>query len=434
MSTRDFLDAAAVEIIPSGPLVGACDAPASKSVTNRLLLMAALAEGESRLVGPLRSDDSAVMSAGLVALGAGIDDEGAAVAITGTGGRLREPPGVISAGLSGTTLRWLSAAALLVHGTVVLDGEPPLRRRPIAPLLRSLEDLGARIETDEGRPPLRITSAGLRGGHVAVDASESSQFATSLLLISPYAASDLSIEVARLGAAGYVELTLEAMSRWGAVVDSTATGRYLVTAGRHYEARREVVEYDASAAAHLFALAVATAGSLTVRNVVGTRQPDAAMTAAFEQMGAVVTAAPGGGATVARPGPLRGIDLDIAPMPDQVPALAVLGVLAEGTTRLRNASVARGHETDRVAAVARELRKLGAQIEEEGDSLVIEGGRRLAGGVVETCDDHRMAMAFSSLGAAVPGIVVNDPGCVRKTYPQYWRDVAALGLGLRAAG
>lgn len=434
MSTPDFLEATGVEIIPSGPLVGACNAPASKSVTNRLLLIAALAEGESRLVGPLRSDDSAVMSAGLVALGADIRDEGAAVAITGTGGRLREPPGVVAAGLSGTTLRWLSAAALLVHGTVVIDGEPPLRKRPIAPLLRSLEDLGARIVTDHGRPPLRITSAGLRGGRVAVDAAESSQFATSLLLIAPYAGSDLAIEVSHIGAAGYVELTLEAMSRWGAAVESSGAGRYLVTAGRHYEAREEVVEFDASAAAHLFALAMATAGALTVRNVVDTRQPDIAMTAVFEQMGAVVAAAPGGGATVSRPGPLRGVDLDIAPMPDQVPALAVLGVLAEGTTRLRNASVARGHETDRVAAVSRELRKLGADIDEEGDSLVIRGGRPLIGGVVETYDDHRMAMAFSSLGAAVPGVVVNDPGCVRKTYPQYWRDVAALGLGLRAVG
>jgi 3-phosphoshikimate 1-carboxyvinyltransferase len=432
VSTRDFLEAAAVEIIPSGPLVGACDAPASKSLTNRLLLMAALAEGRSRLVGPLRSDDSAVMSAGLVALGAGIGDEGDAAVVTGTGGRLREPAGVIAAGLSGTTLRWLSAAALLVHGTVVIDGEPPLRKRPMAPLLRSLEDLGASIDSDDGCPPLHITSTGLRGGRVRVDAAESSQFATSLLLVAPYAESDLELEVAHLGAVGYVELTIEAMLRWGAAIESEGAGRYLVTAGRHYQAREEVVEYDASAAVHLFALAMATGGNLTVRNVMGTRQPDAGMTAVFEEMGGDVTAAPGGGVTVSRPGPLRGVDVDIAPMPDQVPALAVLGALAEGTTRLRNVSVARGHETDRVAAVARELRKLGAGIEEDGDSLVIEGGRPLSGGTVETYDDHRMAMAFSSLGAAVPGVVVTDPGCVRKTYPQYWRDVAALGVGLRA--
>ena len=428
----DPLRLEAVEIVPSGSLVGTCPAPTSKSVTNRLLLMAALAAGTSYLRDPLRSDDTAVMMAALRMLGAGVTElEDGAVELAGTAGRLRAPHGVISAGLSGTTLRWLAAAALLVDGTVVLDGEPALRRRPMMPLLRTLEALGATIETDGGHPPLRISSAGLRGGHVSVDAAESSQFVTSLLLVAPYAVDGVELDVSNLGAGGYVDLTLEAMTRWGAEVHREGSTRYVVTAGRHYQARDEVVEYDASAAGHLFGLAMATGGSVTVPNVVATTQPDAGLVQVFEAMGGRIVSAPGGGVCLSRAGPLQAIELDISVMPDQVPTLAVLGTLASGTTRLRNVSVARGHETDRVTAVSRELRKLGADLEEDGDVLVVRGGAPLVGAVVDTYDDHRMAMSLSSLAAVVPGVVVRDPGCVRKTYPGYWRDAARLGMRFR---
>ena len=428
----DPLQLSEVEVVPAGPLVGICRAPTSKSVTNRLLLMAALANGRSRLVDVLRSDDTAVMMTALRSLGAGVvDGGGSAIEVAGTDGHLLEPSGVLTAGLSGTTLRWLAAAALLVGGTVVLDGEPPLRRRPIRPLLQALAALGAEIESNGGQPPLRITSKGLGGGHVRVDAAESSQFATSLLLVSPYADADVELEVANLGAAGYVELTLEAMSRWGASVGRSDAGFYVVSAGRHYQGRHEVVEYDASAAGHLFALAMATGGSITVRNVVATLQPDGGLTEVFAAMGARVEPAADGGVTVSRRGRMGGVEVDVSAVPDQVPTLAALGALAEGTTRLVRASVARGHETDRVSAIARELRKLGAGVEEPGDALVVHGGRPLRGAVVETYDDHRMAMALSSLAAAVPGVVIRDPGCVRKTYPAYWRDAAELGMCLR---
>jgi 3-phosphoshikimate 1-carboxyvinyltransferase len=439
-----------VEIVPAGPLVGVQAAPASKSVTNRLLVMAALAEGTSRLRGILRSDDTAVMMAALAALGARLSDlEEETLHLTGTAGRLISPPGVVNAGLSGTTLRWLAAVALLVRGGVTLDGDPALRRRPIVALLLALEALGATVETDDGRPPLRISSVGLPGGRVTVDAAESSQFATSLLLVAPYAEKDVELEVLNLGAVGYVGLTVEAMTRWGAGVTAGADDHYLVSAGRHYAAREEVVEYDASAAGHLFALAMATGGSVTVPNAVETLQPDAGLVQVFEEMGAVVTQnGPGGGVTIARPTGLAGVDVDVSRMPDQVPTLAVLGVLAAGTMTLRNVAVARGHETDRVTAIARELTKLGATIEVNAgpsvgaprsdstsagvDTLVIHGGARLHGAIVDTYGDHRMAMALSSLAAVVPGMRIRDPGCVRKTYPSYWEDAAALGL--RRAG
>jgi len=434
MTTTGVMGLDAVEIVPAGPLSGVLAAPSSKSVTNRLLVIAALAEGTSRLGSVLRSDDTAVMMAGLAAFGAGVRDIGDdRIEVAGTAGHLSTPDDVVSAGLSGTTLRWLAAVALLAPGPVVLDGAGPLRQRPILPLLQALESLGATIETDGGRPPLRISSGGLPGGRIRVDAAESSQFATSLLLVAPYAEHDLELEVVNLGAAGYVDLTVEAMSRWGAAVAAPDDAYFVVTAGRHYRARDEIVEYDASAAAHLFALAMATGGNVTVANAVATRQPDSGIVAVFEEMGGEVRGNPGGGVTVARPGDLRGVDVDVALMPDQVPTLAVLGVLASGTTTLRHVSVSRGHETDRVTAIARELTSLGASLEDDGDdTLVVHGGHRLHGGVVDTYDDHRMAMALSSLAAVIAGVTIRDPGCVGKTYPRYWEDAAALGL--RRAG
>lgn len=439
-SARKPLVLSEVEIVPSGPIVGVQAAPASKSITNRLLVMAALAAGTSRLHGILRSDDTAVMMAGLSALGAALSDpDEEALEIAGTAGRLISPPGVVTAGLSGTTLRWLAAVALLVPGGVTLDGEPPLRRRPILPLLQALEAFGARIETDGGHPPLRISSHGLPGGPITVDAAASSQFATSLLLIAPYAEKDVDLEVVNLGAAGYVELTIEAMTRWGAGVATGGGDRYIVAAGRHYVAREETVEYDASAAGHLFSLAMTTGGSVTVPNAVETLQPDAGLLPVFEAMGAIVTRhGPGRGVTVSRPAGLHGVEVDVSRMPDQVPTLAVLGALASGTTTLRNVSVARGHETDRVTSITRELTKLGASIDAPAhghagadDTLVIHGTMPMHGGVVDTYDDHRMAMALSSLGAVVAGVRIRDPACVRKTYPGYWEDAA--GLGLRSA-
>jgi 3-phosphoshikimate 1-carboxyvinyltransferase len=190
------------------------------------------------------------------------------------------------------------------------------------------------------------------------------------------------------------------------------------------------VEHDASAAAHLFALGVATGGSVTVANAFDTAQPDGRMAELLAAMGAVVTRGPGG-TTVERTGELTGIDVDLGGMPDQVPTVAVLGALARGDTVIHGVEIARGHETDRIRAVATELRRLGARVEEEAGGLVVHGGAPLHAARVETYRDHRLAMAFSALGAVVPGVEVIDPGCVAKTYPRFWADLVRLGVGLR---
>lgn len=427
---HDWLSRAVLELVPAGPVGGKLDVPSSKSLTNRLLVIAALAEGKSVLSRLLESDDTEAMTSGLRILGARIEDVGGDTEVTGTSGRPVAGGTKVNAGLSGTTLRFLAAVALLAKGTVVLDGEEPLRRRPIAPLLEALRAAGADIESDQGRPPLRISSRGLAGGRISVDASASSQFATALLLIGPYADEDLIVEVGGLRELGYVNLTVRAMQRWGASVAEEAPGRFKVGAGAPYVSRAESVEHDASAAAHLYALAVATGGSITVANALETVQPDGGLVEVLAAMGARFSRGPGG-TTIERRGELAGVDVDLAAMPDQVPTVAALAALAHGDTVIRGVEIARGHESDRIAAVATELARLGARVEEASDGLVVHGGAPLHGGRVDTHRDHRIAMAFAAIGAVVPGVEISDPGCVAKTYPDFFDDVARLGVGIR---
>jgi len=426
----DWLSRAALELVPAGPVEGTLYAPSSKSLTNRLLVIAALAEGTSALSRVLESDDTAAMTSGLSALGARIEDVGGITKVTGTSGRPVAGGPVLNAGLSGTTLRFLAAVALLARGTVVIDGEEPLRRRPIAPLIEALRATGAEVRTDGGRPPLRISGHGLRGGRLRVDASASSQFATALLLVGPYADDDLIVEVEGLRELGYVHLSVGAMARWGASVSEEVPGRFRVSARAPYVSRAETIEHDASAAAHLYALAVATGGSVTVANAFETAQPDGALVEVLAAMGARCSRG-FGGTTIERRGELTGIDVDLGAMPDQLPTVAALATLARGDTVIRGVEIARGHESDRIEAVATELRRLGARVEEAQDGLVVHGGAPLHGGRVDTHRDHRVAMALTALGAVVPGVELGDPGCVAKTYPAFFDDVARLGVGIR---
>ncbi|MGH9304439.1 MAG: 3-phosphoshikimate 1-carboxyvinyltransferase, partial [Acidimicrobiales bacterium] len=323
--------------------------------------------------------------------------------------------------------------SMLARGTVVIDGAPPLRRRPIGALVSSLRSLGASVTSTSGRAPISVRAPGLVGGEVSVDAGESSQFATALLLVAPCAERDLTLRVSNLSAGGYVALTLEAMRRFGAFVSDLGGGRYEVSAAGRYRGRREPVEYDASSAAHLFSLAMATGGDVTVTNAAPSLQPDASVVDHLAAMGARVDTPAAGGLRVRAPSVLAPIQADLSGMPDQLPTLAVLAALAPGRSRISGLAVSRGHETDRVAAVARELSKLGVGTETGPDWIEITGGKRLGPGIVETYEDHRMAMAFSALGAGAPGIVILDPSCITKTYPGFLDDAGSLGLGVRLA-
>ncbi len=315
--TSAWVDLPALEVVPVGPVSARLAAPASKSVTNRALLVAALARGDSRLRHPLDSDDARAMRAAVGALGARVDDDGDDWTVSGTGGALTVPATPIDAGLSGTTLRFVAAAAALAPAPVTVTGRDGLLRRPVGALVDALRALGATVSAPGGVPPV-VASGGLRGGTVTVDATASSQFASAVLLAAPYADADVTVTAAGPTADAYVALTVDLMRRWGVAVADAGEASWRVPAGDGYRARDEAVEYDASAAAHLFALAAATGGTVTVTNVApATRQPDAAVPALLERMGATVSrsgarddgcgasrAAPvdGGSARRARPG------------------------------------------------------------------------------------------------------------------------------------
>jgi 3-phosphoshikimate 1-carboxyvinyltransferase len=423
---------AALELVPAGPVALRLAAPASKSVTNRALLCAALADGSSRLLGAAASDDAQAMAAALSLLGARVDT--ASWTVTGTGGRLVSPTRPLDARLSGTTMRFLAAAATLTPAGATVTGQAPLLRRPVGPLVAALRALGAELQDEGGRPPVTAAGGGLDGGRATVDAGASSQFASAVLLVAPYARRSVVLTAERLGAAAYVALTAELMGQFGAVVEPAGPAAWRVEAGHPYRATDLAVEYDASAAAHLLALAAATGGRVTVTNATpGTLQPDAAVVDLLAAMGATVTRH-GRELTVRGPEVLGPVDADLAGMPDQVTTVAALAALARGRSRLRGVAIARGHETDRLAALAAELAKLGVAVTELPDELVVDGAGpdRLRPARLATWGDHRMAMALAAVAARVPGVVLEDPGCVAKTYPRFWDDLAAGGLSWRA--
>jgi 3-phosphoshikimate 1-carboxyvinyltransferase len=424
---------AAIELLPAGPVAARLAAPASKSVTNRALVCAALAAGRSRLAGALGGDDAEAMAAALGELGAPVHHGPAAWTVHGCSGHPRSPGRPLDARLSGTTMRFLTAVATLAPAGATVGGHPPLLRRPVGPLVTALRALGAELTDRDGFPPVTAAGGGLDGGEVRVDTSVSSQFASAVLLVAPYARRAVRLHADGLGAPAYVELTAALMRDFGATVDREDAAVWRVGAGSPYRARDLEVEYDASAAAHLFALAAATGGSVTVTNArPGTLQPDAGLPDLLAGMGATL-ARDGPALTVGGPAALDPVDVDLAAMPDQVTTVAALAALARGTSRIRGVAVARGHETDRLAALAAELGKLGVAVEELPDGLVVRG--RGADGLrparLATHGDHRMAMALAAVAARVPGLVVDDPGCVAKTYPGFWRDLAAAGLRWR---
>jgi 3-phosphoshikimate 1-carboxyvinyltransferase len=424
---------AALEVVPAGPLTARLVAPASKSVTNRALVCAALADGASRLGGALGGDDAQAMAAALGELGAPVQATAAAWTVHGSGGRPRSPQRPLDARLSGTTMRFLAAVATLAPAGATVGGAPALLRRPVGPLVAALRALGAELADRDGFPPVTAAGGGLDGGEVRVDASASSQFASAVLLVAPYARRPVRLRAEGLTAPAYVELTAALMRDFGAAVDREGDAVWRVRAGRPYRATDLEVEYDASAAAHLFALAAATGGAVTVGNArPGTLQPDAALPGLLARMGATL-ARDGAALTVSGPATLGPVDADLAAMPDQVTTVAALAALARGTSRIRGVAVTRGHESDRPAALAAELGKLGVAVEELPDGLVVHGrgAEGLRPARLATHGDHRMAMALAAVAARVPGLVLDDPGCVAKTYPGFWRDLAAAGLRWR---
>jgi 3-phosphoshikimate 1-carboxyvinyltransferase len=417
---------------PSGPVRATVRPPGSKSITNRALVCAALARGESLLTGALESEDTQVMLEALGRLGIDVqrDPAAATVRVSGCDGQLPASGADLFVGNSGTTMRFLTALVALGRGTFRLDGVPRMRARPIGDLLEALVALGvsARSELGNGCPPVVVEAAGLRGGRAEIRGDVSSQFLSGLLLAAPYADARLEIEVAGdLVSRPYVEMTLAVMRSFGAEVVASGEGLcYRVSNGARYQGRTYAIEPDASAASYFFGAAAATGGDVTVQGLGrGSLQGDVAFCDCLERMGCEVQWRPHSIRVVGRP--LAGIEADMNAISDTAQTLAVVALFAEGPTTIRGVAHIRHKETDRIADLARELRKLGAAVDELPDGLRIAPGE-LRGAAIDTYGDHRMAMSFALAGLRIPSVEIRDPGCVAKTYPRYFDDLRqALG-------
>jgi 3-phosphoshikimate 1-carboxyvinyltransferase len=403
--------------------------PGSKSITNRALVLAALAEGTTRLEGVLASDDTRHMRAALEALGIGVRDAGpAALEVTGGRDKLRAPDHPLFIGNSGTAVRFLAALAAVVPGDVRLEGDAAMARRPIEDLVGGLRDLGVRVDCPTGCPPLTVHGGKLPAGTVTMSGERSSQYFSALMLSGVAAEGDISIRVSgRLVSRPYVEITRRMVEDFGGRVDLDGEG-FVVRAGG-YRGRRYVIEPDASSASYPFALAAATGGSVTVPNLApGALQGDYGFVDVLRRVGANVSHTTD--STTVRGGERRGIDVDMHDISDTVMTLAAVAPLATGPTRITNVANIRIKETDRLAAVVAELERLGQGVTHGNDFLVIEPAP-LRHALIRTYGDHRMAMSFAVLGMAAGNVAIEDPSCVAKTYPTFWDDVAAC---YRASG
>lgn len=400
--------------------------PGSKSITNRALVCAALAEGVSTIRNPSDSDDTAMMVNALDQLGVFTQRGPDAWRVHGTGGRLHAPKFPIPVGNAGTTLRFLLSLAAVAPGTTVFEADGRMGERPQEPLLEALRALGAEAVREGRAARFSVRGGPVPGGSVRLQADRSSQFLSSLLLAA--AAMPGGIHVTAEGepvSAPYLRMTAEVMRAFGVDVRSGGAG-FTVDPGSHYRAAEYAIEPDASGASYFFAAAALAAGEVEVAGVKeGGLQGDAGFVRILERMGAAVTATQDGLAV--RGGPLRGVEADMREMPDVVPTLAVTALFAEGRTVIRNVAHLRHKESDRLAALAGELAKLGADVRAGEDGLVIEP-RPLHGAALDTFEDHRLAMSFALAGLKVPGVGIENPDCVRKSFPGFWKEFETLYL------
>jgi len=393
--------------------------PGSKSISNRVLLLAALATGETSVKGLLDADDTRVMREALGRLGVAFDGN----SVKGVGGPFPVKHAELFLGNAGTAFRPLTAALVFSGGEYRLSGVPRMHERPIGDLVDALRGIGARIDYTgkEGFPPLAVHPAKLKIENLRVRGDVSSQFLTALLMALPLSGKAARIEVqGELISKPYVEITLNVMKRFGIEVQRTGWRYFDIPAGSYVSPGKVLVEGDASSASYFLAAGALGGGPVRVEGVGrDSIQGDIRFTEVLERMGAKVSFGPdwieaSGGQ------PLKAIDLDLNHIPDAAMTAAVLALFASGPSVIRNVASWRVKETDRLAAMATELRKLGAQVEEGRDFLKIFPGTLKPGVAIDTYDDHRMAMSFSLVALGGVAVRINDPNCVAKTFPEFF--------------
>ena len=402
--------------------------PGSKSLTQRALVAAALAEGESCIRGALIAEDTRHLMAGLRQLGAHIEPVASGIKVTGTGGVIAGQGHEIFLGNNGTALRFLTALVCLGRGPYILTGEPRLRERPVGPLVDALREMGVEITCRNNCPPVAVSANGLKGGRISLSNIESSQYVSALLLCGPYTAKGIELSLTgNIVSAPYIDLTVGVMKDFGAKIMQTGSHFYTVGTQSIYAGHNYDVEGDASSASYFFLAAALLKRPVRVYGIkLDSIQGDIGLLSILEKLGCRIA----GGKTwveVSATDDLVSGDMtfDMGNMPDMVPTVGVLAAYRAGRTTITNVAHLRIKESNRLEAMAAELGRIGITASESPDGLIIDGGTPRAADI-ETYNDHRIAMIFAVAGLVTPGIEIADKKCVDKSFPDFWRELAKI--------
>ncbi len=418
-----------IEIKPVDKLNATVMVPGSKSYTNRALMMASLATGESVIKNALLSEDTRIMISclGEIGIDVGSVPEENALIVKGCEGAIPVERVRLFAGNAGTVVRFMTAALTLGKGQYETDGIERMRKRPIQQLIDALNRLGADMVSKEGTgcPPVLINASGLKGGRVEIPGDVSSQYISAILLAAPYASSDVSIVVIDdLVSKNYVDMTIDVMNKFGVDVERDSYREFCVKSGQNYKGCEYIVEPDASGASYFFAAAAITGGRVRVEGLgESSLQGDVKFVDILKEMGCSVRKSSDW--LEVEGGALRGVDVDMYDTPDVVQTLASVAVFAEGNTRIRNVRNLRYKETDRITAIVNELKKVGVDVKEFDDGIEINPSPPHSA-EISTYNDHRMAMSFALIGLRVKGIKIKNPECVEKTFPDFFERLQQL--------
>lgn len=420
-----------IQIKPiSSPLSAAVSIPGSKSYTNRAMILAALSDKLVTIHNPLKSDDTLAMVSCLRSMGFAVDETSDSFIVDKRISNDLQKLIELNARLSGTTIRFILALACVIPGTKLLAGMEGLNKRPIKDLVEGLRQLGAQIEYTgiDGFPPLKITSSDLKPGAAKLNGDISSQYFTALMMIAPKIG-DVSIEV--IGnqiSKSYIDMTIDTMKQFGVGVVNDHYQRYTIAGGQTYNLDEYTVEGDFSGAGYFFAIAALTKSTITLNNLnPSSKQGDRQFVEILKKMGNKVSSTDNS-MTIAGNG-VQPINIDMELCPDQAQTLAVLAAFAPGKTVMTGIRSLRVKETERVIAVQNELKKMGIRTEATNDSLTVYGGNPKPA-TIDTYGDHRMAMAFAVAGTKLPGMKINNPSVVDKTFPDFWKKLQNIGIGI----
>src|SRR5688572_680960 len=421
-----------MEILPiHHPLNATVRVPGSKSLTNRALLISVLANGKTHLTNALFSDDSYYFAKALQTLGftVELDEQNCEMLVTGLGGNIPSKQAELFIGNAGTAARFLSAFLTLGYGQYSLDGDARMRERPIQDLIDAFNQLGVKLESTNNFPPVKIFAKGLPGGKTKIAGDISSQFLSAILMVAPYADAPIEIEVATdLNSKPYVDMTIAVMKEFGVEIKRDEYKSFFIASASYLPLTNYQIESDASAASYFFAAPAICGGTVRVENISRkSKQGDIAFLDVLQKIGCTVEETDNS-ILVTGQSELRGIDIDMRDIPDTAQTLAAIAPFASTPTRIRGITSARLKETDRIHAACTELERLGVPVEEHNDGMTIYPVKEFSPATVQTYNDHRMAMAFSLIGLRVLGVVIENPDCVSKTFPNFFEVLDMLRL------